>query len=113
MNIEALLVAEINAAKSDEAFMEVPATRPERFYTVERVGGRRRDVRDLPLVAVLAWAGSRWDASEMATDIAEFLRSLAATHPNVARVDIESLYNNPDPASEHPRYQVNAQFITT
>lgn len=115
MNVEGLIVAELNAAlpDTDEAFMEVPANRPTRFYTVERVGGRQVDVRDRPLVAVLAWAGSRWEASEMALGVAAQLKSIALTHPNVARVDIESIYNNPDPASEHPRYQVNAQFITT
>jgi len=113
VNVEGLIVAATNAALPDEMFMEVPADRPTRFYTVERVGGPRRDVRDLPLVAVHAWAGSRWEASEMATGFASFLSSLAVTHPNVARVDIESVYNNPDPDSEHPRYQVNAQIITT
>lgn len=113
MNIEGLLVAELNQVLSDETFTEIPKTRPKRFYTVERVGGRQTDVRDRPLVAVQAWANSRWEASEMALLIAGRLKSLAVTHPNVARVDIESIYNNPDPASEHPRYQVNAQFITT
>ena len=113
MNIEGLLVAELNAVLPDETFTEIPTTRPRRFYTVERVGGRQTDVRDRPLVAVHAWAGSRWDASEMALLVVPHLKSLALTHPNVARVDIESVYNNPDPASEHPRYQVNAQFITT
>lgn len=113
MNVEGLIVQAVNAALPDDAFMEVPSTRPRRFYTVERVGGAHRDVRDLPLVAVQAWAGSRWEASEMAGGLAVFLESLALTHPNVARVDIESIYNNPDPDSEHPRYQVNAQIITT
>lgn len=90
-----------------------PAQRRSRLVTVERVGGPRRDVRDLPLLAIQVWAESRWVASEFAGVVAEVTRSLAVTDPNIARVSIESIYNNPDPYSEHPRYQVNAQITTT
>lgn len=93
--------------------MEVPARRPKRFITVERVGGDNVDVRDRPIVSVQAWDETRYSASELAAAVAAFTKSLALTHPNVARVIIESIYNNPDPASESPRYQVNASITTT
>lgn len=114
MNIETLLVQAYNAhGPLPEAFMEVPANRPRRFITVERVGGDRADVRDRPIVAIQAWEETRYKASELAAVIAEFTGSLAVTHPHVARVSIESVYNNPDPESESPRYQVNASITTT
>ncbi len=114
MNVETLLVQAFNAhAQLPEAFMDVPAKRPTRFITVERAGGDRVDVRDRPLVSIQVWDKSRYEASELATVVAEFTRTLALTHPRVARVSIESVYNNPDPASEAPRYQVNASIITT
>ncbi len=116
MNIEGLLVAAYSAADELDGFpasTNVPANRPERFITVERVGGVTELVRDIPLVAVQVWAESRWVASETARTVADVTRALAVTRPNVARVEISSTYNNPDPESEHPRYQVNAQLITT
>lgn len=114
MNIESHLVAAFNAEASvPEAFTEVPATRPKRFLIVERVGGDQVDVRDRPRVAVGVWDESRWKASESALTVAAFLRSLAVTDPNIAKVSIESIYNNPDPASDSPRFQVNATLITT
>lgn len=116
MNVEGLLVAAYNAADDLDGFpasTNVPANRPDRFITVERVGGVTELHRDLPLVAVQIWAESRWVASETASVVAGITRAIALTHPQVARVEISSTYNNPDPESEHARYQVNAQLVTT
>lgn len=91
---------------------EVPESRPSSFITVERVGGGPADVRDLPLVAVQCWAGSRLAASDLAADVAGVLRDLALTHPQVGRVSIESVVNFPDPDSGQARYQVTATLVT-
>lgn len=113
MNVETLLVQAFNAQPGiPEAFMDVPNPRPPKFLTVERVGGDQADVRDRPIVSVQVWDESRWKASETALIIADFLRGLALIHPNVARVTVESVYNNPDPDSEQPRYQVNTSMTT-
>jgi len=113
MNVEGTLVAAYNAEPTlPDAFMEVPTPRPARFILVERIGGGRVDVRDRPLVSIQWWDESRWRASEGADLVAQFTRSLSLSHPQVARVTIESIYNNPDPASEQARYQVNATIIT-
>lgn len=113
VNIEALLVGALNAVGSlPEVFAEVPSTRPAQFITVERVGGGYEDVRDLPMVVVQCWAGSRFEASEIAAVVARALRNLAYTHPQVARVGIESIVNFPDPDSKQARYQVTATLVT-
>ncbi len=113
VNVEALLVGALNAVDGlPEVFVEVPSTRPAQFITVERVGGGHEDVRDLPMVAVQCWAGSRYNASELAATVAKALRQLAYTHPNVGRVNIESIINFPDPDSKQARYQVTATLVT-
>lgn len=113
VNVEALLIAALNAVDGlPEAFPDVPGTRPAAFITVERVGGGYADVRDLPLVAVQCWAGSRYDASELAAAVARVLKNLAHTHPQVGRVGIESVVNFPDPDSKQARYQVTASLVT-
>lgn len=113
VNVEALLVGALNTADGlPQAFGEVPSTRPKQFLTVERVGGGYEDVRDLPLVAVQCWAGSRFEASELAATVAGELKNLALTHAQVARVGIESIINFPDPDSSQARYQVTATLVT-
>lgn len=116
MNVEGVLVAAFTEAADLDSYpasTDVPAKRPARFITVERVGGVKELHRDLPLVSIQVWDESRWQASQAALQVAEITRSLALTHPQVARVEISSIYNNPDPATEHPRYQINAQLTTT
>lgn len=113
VNVEALLVGALNANTAlPETYSTVPSTRPAQFITVERVGGGYEDVRDFPMVAIQCWAGSRYDASEIAAAVARTLRNLAFTHPNVGRVNIESIINFPDPDSEQARYQVTTTLVT-
>jgi hypothetical protein len=116
MNIEGELVSVYNETPTlsmHPASTNIPAKRPKRFITVERVGGVKEKHRDLPLVAIQVWDESRWAASEKALEVAEVTRALALTHPRIARVEISSIYNNPDPATEHARFQINAQLTTT
>lgn len=113
INAEALLVSALGGvAGLPTVHADIPATRPSKFITVERVGGGLADVRDLPLVAVQCWANSRYNASELAADVAHELRQLALTHPDIARVGIESIVNFPDPDSKQARYQVTASLVT-
>ncbi len=113
VNVEALLVGALNAVGGlPDVFAEVPSTRPAQFITVERVDGGYADVRDLPMVVVQCWAGSRFEASEVAAEVAHALRNLAYTHPQVASVSIQSVVNFPDPDSKQARYQVTATLVT-
>lgn len=113
VNVEVLLVAALNAVDGlPEAYSDVPSTRPLSFITVERVGGGHADVRDLPMVAVQCWERSRLKAAELAAVVANELKNLAYVHPNVGRVNIESIINFPDPDSSQARYQVTATMVT-
>lgn len=112
VNVEEILVEHLNGAGLGcEAFMDVPANRPELFVTVERTGGGHDTFRDMPQVVVQAWARSRWEASELADDVAAALW-LARFHPRIARVTVGSISNFPDPDSGQARYQIFASLVT-
>ena len=49
------------------AYLEVPADRPKRLVTIERVGGNENEYSSHPTIAVQAWAESRWQAAQLAT----------------------------------------------
>lgn len=114
VNAETLFVQAFNSFYDDvDAFMDVPEKRPARFVTVERTGGGVETFRDLPTLAVQAWAGSRYLASEFAQQVRdEFILGHLKFHPNVARVTVGSIYNFPDPDSGHPRYQITLSMVT-
>ncbi len=49
------------------AYLEVPADRPKRLVTIERVGGSELEYSSHPILAVQVWAESRWQAAQLAT----------------------------------------------
>lgn len=87
---------------------DVPAQRPERFVTVERVGGDETPFVDHPLLVIQCWDVSRVKASFLAQRVKTLLER-ATRIPAVARVHIESMLNYP--LDEHsPRYQITAEL---
>lgn len=112
MNAEGLIIAHLNGLpdRPAEAFQDVPPDRPARFITVERTGGPREFVRELPTFAVQCWAESRWQASELARVTASNLEAMVS-HPAVGRVTVSSTYNFPSPDGE-PRYQLTVELVT-
>jgi len=115
--VEALLVQLLNSSPAVtgeglEAFMDVPAERPIRFVTVERTGGPRDLVRDLPLIAVQVWAETRYEASRLAELVAEEIRAFIA-HPRIGRIRVVSVHNFPDlEGPGRPRYQIAIELVT-
>lgn len=95
-----------------EAFMDIPADRPGRFITVERTGGGDERWRGLPTLAVQVWAQYRYEAADLAALVVGSLRRMVAL-PNVARVEVQNVYNFPDPDSGQVRYQVTADLVVT
>ena len=73
--IEATLVAYLYETLGVEAFAEVPKDYPDRFVTVERTGGSSEihGAIDRPVVAVQSWAGSAFEAEELARQVDEAL----------------------------------------
>ena len=114
--VEALLVDWVNenaiiTGEGFEAFMDVPGERPERFITVERVGGSEGLITGTPLFAVQVWAEYRFEAAEAADLLARELRKLVLL-PWVGRVGVDSVVNFPDPDSRQARYQITLELVT-
>lgn len=114
--VEALIVEWLNtesALVNDgfEAFMDVPETRPARFITVERTGGPEGLITGSPMLAVQVWAKYRFEAASFATRLAVELQKLVLL-PWVARVQVSSVYNFPDPDSGQARYQITVELVT-
>ena len=88
------------------AYGDVPEKRPDRFITVERVGGVRGLHMDHPMLAVQAWAGSRSQAMILADQLATLFTTVLPLENTVAESKVSSLYNFPDPLSRAARYQL-------
>ena len=65
-NVEAALIAWLPGKVGAPAYAQAPDPRPESFLTVERTGGTATIGIDYPTVAVRAWAGSAYGASDLA-----------------------------------------------
>lgn len=89
------------------AYLEVPADRPKRLVTIERVGGRELEYSSHPILAVQVWAESRWQAAQLATGtLLPRLLDLDLLDP-IAAVGVESVIDFPDPGPPpQPRYQI-------
>ena len=105
MTIEATVINWFNTQNLGvTAYGGVPADRPNRFVTVERTGGAVTTFRDFPTLAVQTWAQSAAAAAALADTIRHALPGLTSVE-QIARVEIGSTYNWPDPLSGQPRYQ--------
>ena len=93
------------------AFVQVPATRPEKFVTVERTGGKIDAFSDSPTFAVQAWAPTKAEAAALAEQTASAIDSWPMTEPSVADATVESLYDFADPDSRSQRFQLTAHVI--
>ena len=104
MTVEADVIAFLTEHVGVPVFATVPRERPTMFVTVERVGGRLDQFRDLPQFAVQAWAPTTAKAAALADNVRFLLPDLIGL-PDVGRVNIGSTYNYPDPDSGQARYQ--------
>ena len=103
MDIEAKLINWININMDYPAYSEVPAKRPKRFFTVERVGGSRSQFVDSATIAVQCWADTRAGACELAYCFDDRI-DLLQYEDFIYKVSRNSLANFSAPDSE--RYQV-------
>lgn len=117
VNAEALLVKAMNdagtlRAEGLEASMDTPSPRPEAFVTVEQTGGPAERYRSIPVIAVQVWGASRYEASRLAGVVSAWIRDELPLDPRIGRAVVSSVYNFPDPESNHPRYQLTVELVT-
>ena len=108
--IEATLIGYLRNELGVHVSASVPRDRPQRFVTVERTGGALDQFRDLPMFAVQAWGVSAADAASLADDVRKALPGLIEVD-EVARVNVGSTYNFPDPDSGQARYQTVCDLV--
>lgn len=104
-NVEKEIIEFLNN-QGFETFADVPNPRPENdFLTVERTGGQDINVAlDNPSIAIQCWSNSRYNASQLALDVAEVMQLLCSSSKMVTRCRQTSLYNFP--YEDIPRYQI-------
>ena len=82
------------------AYLEVPADRPKRLVTIERVGGSELEYSSHPILAIQVWAETRWQAAQLATGtLLPRLLDLDLLDP-IAAVGVESVIDFPDPSPD-------------
>lgn len=88
---------------------KVPTTRPAEFIWVRRTGGPVMGrVVDQPQMTVTAWASTTVRALELANAAREALIAAAKGSNGIHRVQMNSLYYDPDPDSGGDRYTFTA-----
>lgn len=115
--IEKLLIAALKPNFAVPFSTRIPATRPESFVRLVRVGGPRRDlITDRPMVVFEAWAKTEDEAGELGLLLQARVFALAQTdHPLGyvrAVTEVGGLQSFPDPVSNSPRYQFTVQLDT-
>ena len=105
MNIESTVARLLRDATRTKAYLDVPADRPDEFITVEQTGSAERRNLSRVSLAVQAWASTRYRARELAYQLKEAVYSLDS-EANIFNPEVEGIYNNPDPDSGAPRYQL-------
>lgn len=112
-NVEASLIAWLPGIVGAPAYAQVPDPRPETFITVQRTGGTCTVGIDAPAVAVDAWAGSAYEASELALAVRDAMVLRAVEVPEIRHVDVGSgPYSSPDADSRQPAYRTVFNMIT-
>ena len=111
MNIEQVIIKHLTAALDVPVKADVPKNRPERFVTVERVGGQLAYyVFDHADIAVQAWAPTRHEASEL-IELADTAMHRITEITNITKVARNSITNFPDPDDKLSRYQGYYELI--
>lgn len=111
---QAFIVALLTANLQVPVSTKIPDTRPERFITVQRVGGSMRNlVTDRVQLAVQAWAESEVYAERLCIECEAVLSASVCTPFRGAMIrhfrEVTAPLSFPD-VSGQPRYQAMVEF---
>ena len=94
------------------ASTRVSAREPKEFVTVRRTGGSATIGWDTANLAVQAWSTTDAAAYKLALAIRLLLLECWQELDKVIKVEIQSIYDFPDPDSKKYRYQLDV-YVTT
>jgi hypothetical protein len=115
LDIETTLVSWLSEVLCIPTYLGVPDEAPERFITVERIGGATTNiVVDRPIVAIQAWALTRMDAGLLANNIASVVALMPREIPRITKATVSSHHHLPLEEEEESlfRYQVVIDLVT-
>lgn len=93
-----------------QAYGDEPQPAPERFVTVEQVGGGEDNLITRADIAVQSWAQTRAEAAELnQTVIATMKRSVEESE--ISKCHLDTTYNFTDATKKRPRYQAIFEVI--
>lgn len=102
--IEKVVLDYLSEELSDPVFMHYPNNAPERFYVLERTGGRIVNMLRFSTFALQSYGGSLYDTAAM--NMAGINAMLAAPSLDViTSVILNSDYNFADTTRKRERYQ--------
>ena len=104
-DVKAHIIGYLTANTSVKAYGQVPATRPQRFITVELTGESSDIWRDSPTLAVQCWAGSDSEAAALSLEVKAAMQDFQY-EGHIRKVSQNSRYSFPDPDSRQARYQI-------
>lgn len=109
MDIERVVAKRIMDETGIKTVLEVPATRPDEFVSVEMTGGTNGRFMQTAILAIQTWATTRRRAAEMAVAVQHAVFNLT-DEQNIFKATPGGAYRYPDPDSKSERYQINVDL---
>lgn len=113
--IEATVIQYLNNNLSHPAYAMRPKKKPTKYYLVELVGGNMTHTLHHSTIAIKSIVSNARDPGTTLLDAAEMNEQLLKTMinddggllvcPDVAKVELNSSYNNTDPEADEYEYQ--------
>ena len=105
INIEAFIIAHLMEELHLPVYGDVPVRdKPDRYVTVERVGGSKEDTIHGAMIALQSYAPTRYEASELNDSVCEAMESIYG-RDEICSISLNSTYNYPKTDEKQPRYQ--------
>ena len=94
-----------------DVYTEIPKSKPEAFYSIEKTGSSMRNHIKQSTVAVQSWAKRMYDAMAMNEEVKQAMIYGLISLDSISRVELNSDYNFTDVSTGRYRYQ--AVFVIT
>ena len=103
----------LSSATGVGVYAAPPEERPDEFITIERTGGGAERGRDLPSLAVQAWAPTEAEAYALALEVRDlFIWNATMEVASISGSEVGDIYLFPDGESRTSRYQVDVDLVT-
>ena len=108
-NVEAMVIAWLNdLVPGYPASSDTPKTLPNTYILVERTGGAREAMLgDAAEILIEVYdKDSRYDCSQIASFIADYIIELPIEYANITRASVNSIISLDDTTKQYHRYQI-------